>query len=175
MFQQNFECFAFTCACTNNKLFCPTIHLSFALFHQPLLSPLPPNWWLCHKQDNDGAAEPIRWEDICLGRPTPRFVLVVPLLIVLVIVKIRIVVREKNGIMWEKFLNWGGGLTQTHFLMSTYQVIFGMPKWFWGAKTCFTKRGVVISDQFEHLTMFSFWGKWRKRASRRGGSPIPTT
>ena len=22
----------------------------------------------------------------------------------------------------------GGGLTQTHFLMSTYQVIFGMPK-----------------------------------------------
>ena len=36
---------------------------------------------------------------------------------------------EKNGIMWEKFSNWGGGgLTQTHFLMSIYQVIFGMPK-----------------------------------------------
>ena len=61
---------------------------------------------------------------------------------------IRIVIREKNGIMWEKFPNLGGGPTQTHFLMSTYQVIFGMPKWFWGAKTCFTKRGEVISDQF---------------------------
>ena len=23
--------------------------------------------------------------------------------------------------------------------------------------------------------MFSFWGEWRKPASRRGGSPIPTT
>ena len=46
--------------------------------------------------------------------------------------------------MWGKFPNWGGGLTQTHFLMSTYQVIFGMPKSFWGAKTCFTKRGEVI-------------------------------
>ena len=28
-----------------------------------------------------------------------------------------------------KIPNLGGGLTQTHFLMSIYQVIFGMPKW----------------------------------------------
>ena len=40
---------------------------------------------------------------------------------------IRVVVRKKNGIMWEKFPNWGGR-TQTHFLMSIYQIIFGMPK-----------------------------------------------
>ena len=62
-----------------------------------------------------------------------------------------------NTYLWKKSwqrtldknaLRDGGGLTQTHFLMSTYQVIFGMPKWFWGAKTCFTKRGEVISDQF---------------------------
>ena len=35
---------------------------------------------------------------------------------------------EKNGIIWEKFPNGGGGLTQTHFSMSIYQIIFGMPK-----------------------------------------------
>ena len=28
----------------------------------------------------------------------------------------------------HRFTLWGGDLTQTHFLMSTYQVIFGMPK-----------------------------------------------
>ena len=46
-------------------------------------------------------------------------------------IMIRVVVRKKkNGIMWEKFPNWGEeGLTQTHFLMSIYEVIFGMPKW----------------------------------------------
>ena len=30
----------------------------------------------------------------------------------------------------------------------------------------------MISDQFEHLKMFSFWRKWRKRASRRGGGHL---
>ena len=45
-------------------------------------------------------------------------------------IMIRVVVRKKkNGIMWGKFPNWGeGGLTQTPFLMSIYEVIFGMPK-----------------------------------------------
>ena len=39
---------------------------------------------------------------------------------------IRDVIRKKRdyvGKMWDYV-----GLTQTHFLMSTYQVIFGMPK-----------------------------------------------
>ena len=38
--------------------------------------------------------------------------------------------QRKHRIMWGKFLigRGRGGLTQTHFLMSTYQVIFGMPK-----------------------------------------------
>ena len=40
--------------------------------------------------------------------------------------------QKKNGIMWEKFPNLGGvggwGSDPNHFLMSTYQVIFGMPK-----------------------------------------------
>ena len=59
--------------------------------------------------------------------------------------------EKKTGLCGKNSQTEGGGgffLTQTHFLMSTYQVIFGMPKWFWGAKTCFTKRGEVISDQF---------------------------
>ena len=55
---------------------------------------------------------------------------------------------EKTGLCGKNSQTEGGGLTQTHFLMSTYQVIFGMPKWFWGAKTCFTKRGEVLSDHF---------------------------
>ena len=56
--------------------------------------------------------------------------------------------ERKTGLCGKSSQTGGGGLTQTHFMMSTYQVIFGMPKWFWGAKTCFTKRGEVISDQF---------------------------
>ena len=63
------------------------------------------------------------------------------------IIAVRKVVRKKTGLC-GKNSQTGGGLTQTHFLMSTYQVIFGMPKWFWGAKTCFTESGEVISDQF---------------------------
>ena len=48
-----------------------------------------------------------------------------------------------------------GGI-QTHFLMSTYQVIFCMPKWFWGAKTCFTKQGkwYVINLIFSFPTVW---------------------
>ena len=43
--------------------------------------------------------------------------------------QIRIVVREKKWDYVGKIPKLrGGGLTQTHFLMSTYQVIFGMPK-----------------------------------------------
>ena len=61
---------------------------------------------------------------------------------------VRDVIRKKTGLCGKNSQTGGVGLTQTHFLMSTYQVIFGMPKWFWGAKTCFTKRGEVISDQF---------------------------
>ena len=36
--------------------------------------------------------------------------------------------REKTGLCGKNSQTEGGGLTQTHFLMSTYQVIFGMPK-----------------------------------------------
>ena len=46
--------------------------------------------------------------------------------------------------------------------------IFGIPKSFWGA--CFTKRGEVISDQFEHLKIL-FWGKNRENGRRAGGGP----
>ena len=35
--------------------------------------------------------------------------------------------ERKTGLC-GKVPKLGGGLTQTHFLMSTYQVIFGMPK-----------------------------------------------
>ena len=72
MFQQNFECFACTCTCTDNKLFCrrPSIcHLLSAFSLLLSLAPkLPGISGLGRKQDNDGAAEPIRWEDISLGR-----------------------------------------------------------------------------------------------------------
>ena len=36
--------------------------------------------------------------------------------------------RKKTGLCGKNSQTEGGGLTQTHFLMSTYQVIFGMPK-----------------------------------------------
>ena len=36
--------------------------------------------------------------------------------------------REKRDYVGKIPKLGGGGLTQTHFLMSTYQVIFGMPK-----------------------------------------------
>ena len=72
MFQQNFECFACTCTWTDNKLFCrrPSIcHLLSAFSLLLSLAPkLPGISGLGRKQDNDGAAEPIRWEDISLGR-----------------------------------------------------------------------------------------------------------
>ena len=38
--------------------------------------------------------------------------------------------QKKTGLCGENSqTGGGGGLTQTHFLMSIYQVIFGMPKW----------------------------------------------
>ena len=36
--------------------------------------------------------------------------------------------EKKTGLCGKNSQTEGGGLTQTHFLMSTYQVIFGMPK-----------------------------------------------
>ena len=41
---------------------------------------------------------------------------------------------------WNKFPNGGVcvWLTNSHFLMSIYQIIFVMPKSSWGAKICFT-------------------------------------
>ena len=36
--------------------------------------------------------------------------------------------EKKTGLCGKNSQTGGGGLTQTHFLMSTYQVIFGMPK-----------------------------------------------
>ena len=59
-----------------------------------------------------------------------------------------------NTTVPERVLVWGGEgesiywwpvfqiKNQTH-LMSTYQVIFGMPKWFWGAKTCLTPKSTA--------------------------------
>ena len=47
----------------------------------------------------------------------------------------RVIILAQLGTLSEKKRDYvgkipklGGGLTQTHFLMSTYQVIFGMPK-----------------------------------------------
>ena len=37
--------------------------------------------------------------------------------------------QKKTGLCGKNSQTGGGGLTQTHFLMSIYQVIFGMPKW----------------------------------------------
>ena len=39
----------------------------------------------------------------------------------------------------------------------------------------FYKSGAVISDQFEHLNMFSFLGNSEKWCRGGGGSPIPTS
>ena len=36
------------------------------------------------------------------------------------------------------FPTWAGGTSQSQNFMSIYQVVFGMPKSFWGGKTCFT-------------------------------------
>ena len=35
--------------------------------------------------------------------------------------------KQKTGLCGKNSQTEGGGLTKTHFLMSTYQVIFGMP------------------------------------------------
>ena len=40
--------------------------------------------------------------------------------------------QKKTGLCGKNSQTGVGGLTQTHLLMSTYQVIFGMPKWIWG-------------------------------------------
>ena len=64
-----------------------------------------------------------------------------------------------------------------------------MPNSFWGAKTCFTNGGVVISYQFLHLTIIQEYSKlsllsccnkkygiiWELFPKGGGGSPIPKT
>ena len=72
---------------------------------------------------------------------------------------LRDALKKKNGIMWEKFPNRGGGLTQTHFLMSTYQVVLACQNDSEVLKHILQKGGEVISDQFDHLKLFSFGGK----------------
>ena len=46
--------------------------------------------------------------------------------------------KKKYGIFWEFFPKGGGGSSQFPKLLQINQVIFGMPKSFLGAKTCFT-------------------------------------
>ena len=81
---------------------------------------------------------------------------------------IRVVVRKKTGLC-GKNSQTGGGLTQTHLLMSTYQVILGMPKWFWGAKTCFTKRWGGDIWSILPLNDVFFLGKMERTHVAEGG------
>ena len=64
------------------------------------------------------------------------------------------VVRFPNPSSQAKTLS-----SEISLLLKAYQVIFGKPKSFWGAKACFTI-GEVISDQFDHLKFFLVLGIW---------------
>ena len=44
--------------------------------------------------------------------------------------EVRDALREKTGLCGKNSQTGGRGLTQTHYLMSIYQIIFGMPKSF---------------------------------------------
>ena len=80
--------------------------------------------------------------------------------------------KKNYGLIWEFFPYGGGGVFPIPKTFVNWPSIFCTPNSFWGAKTCFTKGGVVISDQFYHLKFIwfrsfrgkntEFWefGKW---------------